>query len=857
MWRRGKTSSVRSGAKAPLDSSISSHDDGAAGDIDHALWPPRLAKIRMPGSAKASGWAFGDRGVLTAWPAIAALLPENVPDGDDAPAQEPRANGHAEIVVGASPGRSFEATVAWHSETAGLAILSISDRTLVTWQTLLRSTPDLPLAFPRAESGIAVTVVGLPGRDGGSESSTVAWMLATPEKCDAQLTRGERRTDRGFVDVDRRALPRAARRHGLPGGIALTFEPEPMVLGVLYGRPRGRRTLRFDVATLPDPVDDPALAAALAEVGAPPAVISMDGPILQRHLDAACLDASLLPRRVADISDAGFFGVRLARSDITEPNEPYFGWVSRPERLRLADAIDAALAGTGPRFIILRGPSAAGKSRVLAEAIRSHSALRDFAVLTPAVQRSVLDMPGRLIPRKSVIVIDELGNHPATSLTRERVRRLLANHPETLVIATLLDLPEASGTARLVDNGAVRRAEDDGGAGSPLGAASLSGVLSVAHDDVLTRTITVRPNASWARAGGSTNRSDWALARARKQGVGLGEYLAGYHELADHYTAALWPTRALVELVGDWARSGVGEPLPLATARQLWDELVPTRLPRDELRAFERLAPADREKRWRGALAYACEEVLGCGRLVIPANEGLIASEFTRVHVDAGVISAQLWDYLLRSHQSTPRQRVALGIAALGSGTPQRALRAFEAALFLPDEDPLEDGDAAWHRRMREVLARRGVGIYHSRMGRDEQAVMVFTDLVDTFGGSDDTDICEQVAQALLGIGLTFTRLGSDGQAVSAYTELVNRYGDHPSPTMTIYVAKALLGQAVTLGSLGRGDEARTAYADLAARFDTDPSAAVQELVAIARGKLGEPGESHELGALGEPDNGQ
>lgn len=797
-------------------------------------WPPRLAKVRVMRMSKGTGWAIGATGVLTARQVIEPLLGT---EGEDGRAPDSTLAGGArtaEIVLGASPERSFDGEVIWQSTASGLAILKVS-RNVTTWQTLLRSTPEAMLAYPPAEPIDPVRLAGLPGRPGGSETSTVAWMLAAPELAAGVLHPGETRSAPGTLAVHRQDLPRAARRHGMPGAVVLGTAPEPAVLGLVTGGPRSRRSPRFEIAMLPDPAKDAAFAAALTEVGCPPVVFNLDGPTLRRYVRDDSLDEALRPRRVADVRDLAFFGTKLARTDISEPIDPYFGWVSRPERQTLSTAIDRALAGHGPRFIVLRGPSAAGTSRLAAEVIRTHSGLQGHALLAPRRAASILDLPGRLLPERSVIYIDNVGDLPVLALSHDRVRTLLDERPETLFVATLLDLPEATGGARLVDSGVSRRGGDDAeeqpGADFPLASTSLSGVHTVIDDDVLTIVVGVSPTPLWARAGGSSNRSDWALARAKRQGLGLGEYLAGYHDLVDHYTAATWPTRALVDLVADWDRSGIGEVLPVATARMLWDRLVPTQLPRDELRTFSRLSAVEKEKRWRGALSYACDVVLGCASLVTEAPDGLVASEFARVHIDQGAVSTQLWEYLLHEHATTPLQRVDLGVRALGSGTAQRALRAFESVLFFRDNDVVD----AEHRAAVEVIARRGIAIYHARTGRDEQAIMVYTDLVDTFGDSSDPDICEQVAQALLGIGLTFSKLGSLGQAVSAYTELTARYGDHPSPILGEYVAKALLGQATTLAALGRHDEERAAYLDVIARCAADPSATVAAIVDIAR----------------------
>lgn len=808
---------------------------------DGVLWPARLVKIRVLRASKGTGWAIGETGIVTAWQVIQPLLSPPQAAGAEADGGAAPAVETAEVVVGASPGRSFDASVIWESEAAGIAILQITERARLTWRTLLRSTPAPLNAYPRPGPIEGVTVTGLPAKaSSGSESSTVAWMLEPPVQVVGVLRPGDSRSARATMDLSKASLPRAARRHAMLGAVVHTTDPAPMVLGIVTAKPRGRGAAHLETAVLPDTDSNPALRTALRQIGAHPAVVTMDGPIFQRYLRADCLDASLRPKRVADITDPGWFGTKLARSDIAD-TEPYFGWVSRPERNSLTVAIDRALDGHTPRLIVLSGSSAAGKSRLAAETIRGHSRLRDYALVAPHHGQGPAEIPPGLLPARTVVFVDDLQDYPATAFPHEKTRRLFAENPEMLLIATALELPEAGGSARLVEGSSVRRADDDLGAGFPLASASLSGVQSVLDDDVLTVTVAVPVETTWARAGGSSNRSDWALARARKQGLGLGEYLAAYHELADHYTAALWQTRALVDLVGDWSRCGIGGPLPVEIARDLWERLVPTQLPRDELRAFERLAPIDKERRWRGALAYAGETVLDCAALIYETPSGLVASEFVRVHIDQGATSAVLWDYLLTEHPATPLQRVDIGIAALGSGTAQRALRAFESVLFYRDGDAIDQSGSL----ALEVIARRGIALYHAKTGRDEQAVMVYTDLVDTFGDSDDPDVAEQVAQALLGIGLIFGKLGSNGQAVSAYTELVERYQDHASPFMSAFVAKALLGQATTLAVMGRHDEERAAYADIVERYSDEPGMAVQAIVAIARTALaGSPSTS-------------
>lgn len=793
------------------------------GATAQATWAPRLAKIRVRHVAKGTGWAIGSSGVLTACHVVASLI------GDGSAA----GGGVAEVVLGAAPQRPFDFEIAWYDEVLDLAILTIARRGRVTWQTLLRNAPTSLLAHPRAGAVDGVVMRGLAGRTAeGSEGSTLAWMLARPEDVGGTLLPPETAGGRSILDIDRAHLSRAASRQGMSGGVVLSPGDEPMVLGVVTGKLRGRRRVRFEVGTLPDPQGSPAFRAALEAAGAPPVVYDIDGPELKTFVMGDCLDESWRPIAVADLPDASWFGTRRARTDIARPESPYCTFVMRAERTALVDAVDRALNGSGPRVIVIRGPSAAGKSRLAAEVIPGHPGLADHAVLRPLAARSILDLPDRLHPPAALVWMDNLQDYPPNALGHERLRAMLAAHPETLVIGTVLDPPEMTGAARLIDNGRSTRGDEDLGAGFPMASASLSGVQTVIDDTDLTTTITLAATPRWIRPRADADPATWALARATKQGLGLGEYLSGYHEMADHYTAADWPTRALVDLVADWDRSGVGEILPTHTARVLWTRLVPTRLPRDELREFTRKTSTELGQLWRESLAYACETLVGTGALIRSSASGLTSSEFARVHIDRGAISGQVWDYLLHEHPTAPVQRISLGLRALGSGTPQRALRAFESILFFRDDD------ASRADTLLEVVARRGIALYHARTGRDEQAIMVYTDLVDTFGGETDADVCEQVAQALLGIGITFSKLGSHGQAVSAYTELVDRYSDHRSPILGAYVAKALLGQATTFAELDRREEERAAYSDIVTRYADDPAQTVQAIVDVARAAL-------------------
>ena len=101
---------------------------------------------------------------------------------------------------------------------------------------------------------------------------------------------------------------------------------------------------------------------------------------------------------------------------------------------------------------MLSGPSAAGKSRLAAEVIRSHLALADHCVLIPNQAKPIEELPRRLRSAPTVIWMDNLHQYPAGALSRDGVHRLLQDNTALLFLATMLstgdvgltDLPDSS-----------------------------------------------------------------------------------------------------------------------------------------------------------------------------------------------------------------------------------------------------------------------------------------------------------------------------------------------------------------------------------------------------------------------------
>jgi tetratricopeptide (TPR) repeat protein len=82
----------------------------------------------------------------------------------------------------------------------------------------------------------------------------------------------------------------------------------------------------------------------------------------------------------------------------------------------------------------------------------------------------------------------------------------------------------------------------------------------------------------------------------------------------------------------------------------------------------------------------------------------------------------------------------------------------------------------------------------------------------------------EQVARALNNRGTALRELGRPQDALAAYQQVVDDYGDDPSPVLRERVARALNNRGVVLGELGRPQEALAAYQQVIDDYRDDPS---------------------------------
>src|SRR5260370_307258 len=109
-----------------------------------------------------------------------------------------------------------------------------------------------------------------------------------------------------------------------------------------------------------------------------------------------------------------------------------------------------------------------------------------------------------------------------------------------------------------------------------------------------------------------------------------------------------------------------------------------------------------------------------------------------------------------------------------------------------------------------QVLANAGdsramvnVGLLLGQLGRFEEEVEVYDEVVARFGDAPEPAPREQVAKALVNKSIMLGELGRFEEEVEVYDEVVARFGDAPEPAMRAWVAMALVSKGVSLGERG------------------------------------------------------
>ena len=113
-----------------------------------------------------------------------------------------------------------------------------------------------------------------------------------------------------------------------------------------------------------------------------------------------------------------------------------------------------------------------------------------------------------------------------------------------------------------------------------------------------------------------------------------------------------------------------------------------------------------------------------------------------------------------------------------------------------------------------------------------KEAIAVFDQVADRFGGSDEPALLEQVARGLINKALAFEEMDKAEKAVAAYDEVISRFGESLHFPLRVKVAKALVNKGWALKVMGKLQEPVAVYDDALSWFSQSTELPLQELVA-------------------------
>ena len=125
-------------------------------------------------------------------------------------------------------------------------------------------------------------------------------------------------------------------------------------------------------------------------------------------------------------------------------------------------------------------------------------------------------------------------------------------------------------------------------------------------------------------------------------------------------------------------------------------------------------------------------------------------------------------------------------------------------------------------------------GVKLGELGRTEEALAVYHEIVRRFGESEAPALFEPVAKALFNKGVGLGVLGRTEDELAAFDEILQRFGESEAPALFEPVATALFSKGVRLNELGRTEEAVATYDEIVSRFGESEAPVLIELVAIA-----------------------
>lgn len=174
-------------------------------------------------------------------------------------------------------------------------------------------------------------------------------------------------------------------------------------------------------------------------------------------------------------------------------------------------------------------------------------------------------------------------------------------------------------------------------------------------------------------------------------------------------------------------------------------------------------------------------------------------------------------------------------LAAAGglSDCSEDELEAYDLVITAGDRSPEGDiFETTTQLKIHSALFNKGVAL--AQLGRTEDAIAVYDELVRRSGADPGGGLSESAVRALFNKGASLVEMDRREEAIAVYDELVRRFADAEEPTVRIAVGKALINKGIALAELNRLAEAIAVLDDVVSRWGNSPDPSLRERAARA-----------------------
>jgi tetratricopeptide (TPR) repeat protein len=119
-------------------------------------------------------------------------------------------------------------------------------------------------------------------------------------------------------------------------------------------------------------------------------------------------------------------------------------------------------------------------------------------------------------------------------------------------------------------------------------------------------------------------------------------------------------------------------------------------------------------------------------------------------------------------------------------------------------------------------------------LGRSEEEIGVYDEVIGRFGEREEVQIAEKVAKAMVNKGFRLGALGRSEEAIGVYDEVIGRFGEREEVQIAEKVASAMVNKGFRLGALGKSEEEIGVYDEVIGRFGEREEVQIAEQVARA-----------------------